>query len=144
MGGFGDENESIEFGDSLLDDVDWDEEYEDDIGLLNMADLGGLLTPDENIKLDGLLLLVDSKAVGVYEGDDNEEKYRDLASAVGEERELVCDMPFISYGRLSVILIGIETLCVSEEVECCFPDMKGDKLENLLNREPDSSSIFPQ
>ena len=87
-------------------------------------------------------MVVADKGVGVYEGDDKEEKYRDLASAVGVERELVREMPFISDGRLSVILIGIETLCVSEEVEFCFPGMKGDKLENLLSRE--SSTIFPQ
>ena len=108
-----------------------------------MADLGGLLTPDEKIKLDDLWLVVADKGVGVYEGDDKEEKYRDLASAVGVERELVHDMPFISDVRLSVILIGIETLCVSEEGEFCFPGMKGDKLENLLNRDPESSSILP-
>jgi hypothetical protein len=52
-------------------------------------------------------------------------------------------MPLITDGMLSIILIGIETLCVSEEVEFCFPDTKGDKIENLLNREPESSSIFP-
>ena len=111
--------------------------------MLNIADLGGLLTPDEKMKLDGLLLVVTDEGVGVYEGDDKEEKYRDLASAVGVERELVHDMPFISDVRLSVILIGIETLCVSDEGEFCFPDVKGDKLENLFNREPESSSIFP-
>ena len=99
-----------------------------------------MLTPDEKIKLAGLLLVVTDKGVGVYEGDDKEEKYRELASAVGVERKLVHDMPFISDGRLSV---GIETLCVSEEGEFCFPDLNGDKLENLLIREPESSSIFP-
>ena len=51
-------------------------------------------------------------------------------------------MSFISDGGLSIILIGIETLCVSEEGEFCFPDVKRDKLENLLSREPESSSIF--
>ena len=99
-----------------------------------------MLTPDEKIKLAGLLLVVTDKGVGVYEGDDKEEKYRDLASFVDAEVELRFNIPFISDGRLSVILIGIETL----DVEFSFPDVKGDKLENLLNREPESSSIFPQ
>ena len=102
-----------------------------------------MLTPDEKIKLAGLLLVVANKGVGVYEGDDKEEKYRDLASFVVEEVDLGFDMPFISDERLSIILIGIETLCVSEEGEFCFPDLNGDKLENLLIREPESSSIFP-
>ena len=52
-------------------------------------------------------------------------------------------MSFISDGMPSVIFIGIETLCDSEEGEFCFPDVKGDKFENLLNKEPDSSSTFP-
>ena len=103
-----------------------------------------MLTPEEKNKLAGLLMFVTDKGVGVYEGDDKEEKYRDLASFVVAEVELGFDMSFISDGRLSIILIGIETLCVSEDVEFSFPDVKGDKLENLLNREPESSSIFPQ
>ena len=93
-----------------------------------------MFTPDEKIKLAGLLLFVTVKGVGVYEGDDKEDKYRDLASFVDAEMELAFDMP----------LIGIETLSVSEDVELSFPDVKGDKLENLLNREPKLSSIFPQ
>ena len=32
-----------------------------------------MLTPDENIKLAGLLLVVPDKGIGVYEGDDKDE-----------------------------------------------------------------------
>ena len=71
IGGFADENESTEFGESWFEDTDWDEEYDVDNGLLNIADLGGLLTPDENIKLAGLLLVVSATVVG----EDNDEKY---------------------------------------------------------------------
>ena len=71
IGGFADENESIEFGESWFEDTDWDEEYDVDNGALNIADLGGLLTPDENIKLTGLLLVVSVTVVG----EDKDEKY---------------------------------------------------------------------
>ena len=66
--GLRDENESKEFGESWIGD--W--EYEDDIGLLNIAYLGGFLSPAENAKLVGLLFI--DTVAGEYEGDGIEEK----------------------------------------------------------------------
>ena len=43
----------------------FDDEYEDDIGELSIADLGGFPTPEENIKLFGLLIFVTDNDIGV-------------------------------------------------------------------------------
>ena len=140
IGGFADENESTEFGESWFEDTDWDEEYDVDNGLLNIADLGGLLTPDENIKLAGLLLVVSATVVG----EDSDEKYRDLAAVDCDESELDKDRLLISKWRLSVSLIGIETLGAEVEDEFCIPGMKVVKLETLPSIEvSDFMSMFP-
>ena len=64
------------FGESWFED-DSDGEYEDDIGLPNIADLGGFPTPEENMRLVGLVFVVSVFATeeeDVGEGDDKVEK----------------------------------------------------------------------